>query len=322
MTDRVPRRLVEPVAREQRDRSAAELAGQLACLRHELERRTRRLAVARSRRPTRRRSGRQASRRRVAASPSSRRAGRARRGVRRRPRPPRPRSPPGSPPARASRRRTASTRVGDPGWPKRRSFSVRSSTRSAAVQTSTRPAAGSTSCSSLRADRDDCRQLRLDLLLAAVDLARYAQRGRRRGSRESALTTCGQARNAATSGGTCQVSESTVLRPVSARSTPPSLRRASASVRDVPRVSATAKTRSLRWIARSAPERERLLQRRLRRTAGPSSSSRPLRRLLSQCDGGADGGAVERVQDERDSLPLQRLRLLVELDRLRDAGPA
>ena len=68
----------------------------------------------------------------------------------------------------------------------------------------------------------------------------------------STLVSWGQPRKAAVSGGTCQVSESTVLRPQMTRSAP-SLATAMASVLDVPSVSATANTLSFRWIARSAP---------------------------------------------------------------------
>ena len=148
--------------------------------------------------------------------------------------------------------RTARTRVGDPVWPKRLSFSATSSTRSAAVQTSMRPSPGSTSISSARATETTAGSSTV-IVSSRSSVSRRIRSRPSASSTSSALVTCGRSRWAATSGGTCQVSESTVLRPVRTRSTPPSFSSASPMVRDVPRVSATAKTRSDRWIARSAP---------------------------------------------------------------------
>ena len=136
--ERLARGLLDAVPDHERDVLAAELARQLAALAEQLERRggsarparvsTMRPAVVRLRPAARR--GAPACPRRTAAS----RARRAARGSSRRPR--RPRS--ATSPARSGvTSRTASTRVGEPVWPKRLSFGRRSSTRSCAVQTST-----------------------------------------------------------------------------------------------------------------------------------------------------------------------------------------
>src|SRR5262249_11818300 len=70
----------------------------------------------------------------------------------------------------------------------------------------------------------------------------------------TALVACGHPRNAATSGGTCQVSEASVLPPQRTGAQPP-FSIALTIVREGPSVSATAKARSERWMQRSAPRR-------------------------------------------------------------------
>ena len=122
-------------------------------------------------------------------------------------------------------------------------------------------------------DRDDDRQRRLEHLLAEVRLAREAERPRARSRPRS--SGAGQPRNAATSRGTCHVSESSALRPQRTRSTPSLRRRARASARC--RACPRPRTRDRRGgspgrprapVPRAAPPRP---------AAGPSTSRRPRR---------------------------------------------
>ena len=147
--------------------------------------------------------------------------------------------------------RTASTRVGEPGWPNRLSYSRRSSTRSRAVQTSICPSASPVASCALASDTTAGSEV--SHFSKPSSVTRVARMVFPVSSVSTTLVRCWRSRNAATSGGTCHVSESVVLRPQTTRSTSPSFSIAIASVRDVPSVSATAKTRSERWMQRSAP---------------------------------------------------------------------
>ena len=145
--------------------------------------------------------------------------------------------------------RTASTRVGEPLWPKRWSYPYTSSTRSSALHDVivSPPPPDRGSAGGAATDTSD--GVGSSHTSSASSVARVT---RSPGSIAIAFVSWGTSRNAATSGGTCHVSESVDFRPQRIRSKP-SLRSASASVREVPSVSATAKTRSERRIARLAP---------------------------------------------------------------------
>ena len=156
-------------------------------------------------------------------------------------------------PARSGREsRTASTRVGDPVCPKRLSYS-KTCRRD---RSPARPRSGRLRCRSSPARAGGRRRRRparsASYTSSPKSVCRVSRSVSPERSTAATFVTCGQPRNAATWDGTCQVSESSALRPHRTRSAP-SFSIASASVREVPSVSATANTRSERWIARSAP---------------------------------------------------------------------
>ena len=148
---------------------------------------------------------------------------------------------------------TARTRVGEPVCPKRGSSSSTSPTRSAAVHVSIRPVGSIASTSrfagqmpSLIPSVTETTAGRSSSYVSKPSsVSRRPRSPPSAASSRSTLVSWPQPRNAAVSAGTCQVSESTVLRPQRTRSAP-SFSTASASVREVPIVSATAKTLSFR----------------------------------------------------------------------------
>src|SRR5205823_1439345 len=125
--------------------------------------------------------------------------------------------------------------------------------RSVAAQTSMRPSPGAATCGSrsLR-ETDTTAGSGTSTVSSPSSVSRRTCMRSLSSASPVEFVTCGRPRNAAASGGTCQVSASSVLSP-QRTSSQPSFSIAIASVREVPIVSASAKTRSERWMQRSAP---------------------------------------------------------------------
>ena len=182
LPSRFGRRLLQPVPEQERDVRPAELARELASFREELERHSRGPFRRRARRPTSSRTTRRASLRAARAFPTPRARPAARPGATSRARPPLQGSAKLSPARSGETSRTARTRVGEPVCPKRLSFGCTSGTRSAAVQTTIWPSASAdrirveVSAVRRRGDRAEGRKRDLVRLLAFVSEASGPQR--------------------------------------------------------------------------------------------------------------------------------------------------